>query len=464
MMTQIKRGLHAVFLAVLALGLSACFDGGSPANNTVSANLAQTSYTTTVGQAITIPVTFNTNTDVASGLYVDLSSLPSGWTLEGGGSFFSCPTISSSGTGCQMDLIYDPTAVTPTSTLSLNYSYENNNGYIENSQFSITYSATAGIFAYVVNQHGGTGNAASVSLCSVSGTGALTDCQYTIGSGLSSSPISIATNTTSGTPYAYILYGATPPNITQCTINSTTGALSGCSSYEPSGSTNFTEDGGFTGITFETFSGTTYAYIAGNYYDSQCTLATSGNIGRIQTCGTGTDTSSPGGFFPNINSIAFGTTDSTTYVYSAAPSDPNLVYSCPMTSAGLFPSSFSSCTSNSFTTTVTDGVAVATAQNGTTYAYVPTGTAVLQCPINSNGTITSTSCSTLGSLEVTAPSKINIEAVGSTNYAYVIDSTNSQIASCPIQTNGSFGTCTVNTGSGGGAFATPESVNFFTPS
>jgi len=88
-----------------------------------------------------VTVTFITDDgNPASGLAItsDLTALPAGWSSASAS--FACATVSA-GTVCQLGLLYAPTMVA-NSTLSLNYSYNDNSGTAKAGSVSISYTAT----------------------------------------------------------------------------------------------------------------------------------------------------------------------------------------------------------------------------------------------------------------------------------------------------------------------------------
>lgn len=80
-----------------------------------------------VGSKITVPVTFNSSdgkTVTAFALSL-AAALPAGWTAPANG--FACPMVST-GSGCVLNLTYQPTAYTTPQTITLNYVFVDNAG------------------------------------------------------------------------------------------------------------------------------------------------------------------------------------------------------------------------------------------------------------------------------------------------------------------------------------------------
>jgi hypothetical protein len=92
-----------------------------------------------------VSVTFTTDTgnatldDAASGLNVDLTGLPAGWTSAA--TSLSCALVTS-GNGCQLMLSYAPTA-SGSGTLTLNYGYTDDTGASRTGAIQIPYSTTS---------------------------------------------------------------------------------------------------------------------------------------------------------------------------------------------------------------------------------------------------------------------------------------------------------------------------------
>jgi hypothetical protein len=88
-----------------------------------------------------VAVVFTTDdTRLATALQVtsDLTMLPPGWS---GPNTFTCTTVNT-GSTCQLNLSYTPTAYTPPGTLMVGYSYKNNAGQTKTGSFDIPYRAT----------------------------------------------------------------------------------------------------------------------------------------------------------------------------------------------------------------------------------------------------------------------------------------------------------------------------------
>ena len=89
-----------------------------------------------------VAVVFTTDdTRLATALEVttDLTTLPAGWSSASPS--FAC-TLVSTGSTCQLNLSYTPTAYTPPGTLVVGYSYKNNAGQTKTGTVSIPYRGT----------------------------------------------------------------------------------------------------------------------------------------------------------------------------------------------------------------------------------------------------------------------------------------------------------------------------------
>jgi hypothetical protein len=126
-----------------------------------------------------VAVAFTTDdTRLATALQVtsDLTMLPAGWS---GPSAFTCTTVST-GSTCQLNLSYTPTAYTVPGTLMVGYSYKNNAGQTKTGTFSIPYRATTND--------------------TIAGTPSQSSLAVIIGSPTTPTPVSIAFATDDGNP------------------------------------------------------------------------------------------------------------------------------------------------------------------------------------------------------------------------------------------------------------------------
>jgi hypothetical protein len=189
-------------------------DADAPATGTISLPYASTAHDTVtatvvpsgtvgvrVGQSQSVTVDFTTSDgNIATGVAIatsggnSLASLPSGWSVSGGGGSFTCSSVSS-GTGCELALTYAPTA--PASgTLSLSFSYADNAGSPQTGTVDIAYQATT-VHAYLSDPQDG------LLMCSISALdGSLSGCQP-VGDGFTS-PWSVAFFSGTTANYAYV--------------------------------------------------------------------------------------------------------------------------------------------------------------------------------------------------------------------------------------------------------------------
>jgi hypothetical protein len=136
------------------LALSYSYDNDAGKTKTGSLNIAYRATTNdsvigtpnpnpaavVTGSTTPVTVTFTTNDgNPAANLLVtsDLGALPTGWSSASGS--FNCAAVST-GTACQLSLIYAPAAA-DSGTLSLSYSYDDNSGTPKLGTVSLPYSA-----------------------------------------------------------------------------------------------------------------------------------------------------------------------------------------------------------------------------------------------------------------------------------------------------------------------------------
>lgn len=238
------------------------------------------------GGGTTVTVTFATddgnpatNLEVTAGL----SSLADGWSGPGS---FSCGTISA-GTTCRLTLAYAPQYTGSSGTLTLNYSYDNDEGNAETGTIDIPYLAI-GPHLYVTNLW------TELDECNIGAGGILSACARTPASGGPTYPSGIAFN--GNTAYVADFDHAA---IDVCAV-STDGSLANCSAYA-----NFPANWQPWGLAVATAAnGSTYVYAtdANSLYGSvqQCQLASDGSIsGCVQTASSivfGTGIAIGGGF------------------------------------------------------------------------------------------------------------------------------------------------------------------------
>jgi hypothetical protein len=118
-------------------------DYAATTNDNVAAAASPTGQiNAVVGQGTqAVSVTFTTDdgrSATALQLTSSLASLPAGWSSTD--ATFACSAVSS-GNGCQLPLMYSPTAA-GSGTLSLNYAYKNNAGVAKTGSVNIVYRAT----------------------------------------------------------------------------------------------------------------------------------------------------------------------------------------------------------------------------------------------------------------------------------------------------------------------------------
>jgi hypothetical protein len=113
----------------------------STTNNNIVATPNPSSFAVSSGSSTPVIVIFTTDDgNPATGLTVTsaLGTLPAGWSSASAA--FNCAMVST-GSACQLDLTYAPTAA-DSGTLSLNYSYDSDSGAPKTGSVSIPYTAT----------------------------------------------------------------------------------------------------------------------------------------------------------------------------------------------------------------------------------------------------------------------------------------------------------------------------------
>lgn len=140
-MFRIFKQLTLVIL--ICVSLVACNDKSkSPVTGPLNISTPASSYVLQLGSSVTVPVTFTASSGTISNLVVaSLSALPHGWPMQDGGNTFTCATVPTNGTDCQLNLIFAPTNINQDNgTLILHYTYVNSNEQSQTGQFSIPYA------------------------------------------------------------------------------------------------------------------------------------------------------------------------------------------------------------------------------------------------------------------------------------------------------------------------------------
>lgn len=282
-------------------------------------------------------------------------------------------------------------------------------------------------FAYVVNYTG-----FSVSLCPIdSSTGALGTCTMTLPDPTFLAPMGIALNP-KGT-FAYVTtrpYNAGGPNSTSvCPINSD-GSYGQCSL-----STAY-----FKGPWFLTLNAQgTKAYVANGF--------TSPPINTISTCSIdttdGTIASCTSFSDPTFNvpvAIKLNSAGTLAYVTNTGVGGNGVNVSlCPVNTAD---GSLRPCVS--MTDPTFQGPAGITLNSKGTIAYVANyqvqnGATVSLCPINTRNGGIFKPCTALNSPVFSGPIGITLNKAGT--FAYITENKSNQVSVCPINADGTFGTC-----------------------
>lgn len=406
--------------------------GGTP--STVSASVSGTATGVAVsGQPATVTLTFTSQEGTSSGLTIttDLAALPEGWTASPAP--YTCATVTDATDTCApLVLTYTPTAVTPVSTLTIEYTYTDDEGATQNGSTAIEYSAIASggaMFAYVT-QRGADDGAGSILKCTIAAAdGALTCAPETDTTTQTlPAPDSIALNDAKS--FAYVLNGATAgTTIYKCAV-AADGTVSTCAqemtATEIDGSIDLAVKGNFfytlkpgqvMQCTYEPVAGTVGACIGNDetglsvaesftFSGSRVWIADSSGAGTIRTCEVDTNTgeisncaaaytfpapTDPEAPAPAPLSIALDTSGANAYVVTR---DDNSVNACKVDSAtGVL----SDCVPTPLPAVVGDATAERIAvKEKFVYITSSSGTAannkVVKCSIGDDGAITEGSC------------------------------------------------------------------------
>jgi hypothetical protein len=168
-----------------------------------------------------------------------------------------------------------------------------------------------------------------------------------------------------------------------------------------------------------------YVPSQGNNNITYCSISVNGSLNNCQTT-----SSSVNNYLSSPSAMTINAAG--TYAYIANYGAGNTVY-CQINNSN---GSLSGCGTAASSLSGASGVAI----DSNNYGYVSTinNTTVSYCPVNGNGTFGT--CTTTGSF--TQPNGVSVNG----SYAYVSGQGAGAIYSCPINSNGSFGSCTTATG------------------
>jgi len=365
----------------------------------------------------TVHVIFNSDdaNNATSLTVTDLSGLPAGWTASG--STFTCATVAHTGTGCQLDLTFAPTAGIAAGAVDLHFNYTSSTGNAKQGALQIPFSSAAA-HAYIANGPGG------VVYCAINtSTGALQSCHQTAaginaiaGIGFNNSGAAFLSTKVGGTNVLRICDVNGDGSLTYC-------GRSGQAFADPSG---------------VEVKGSDFYAAEANQNINACDI---GSDGSLLHC-TEQDLSHAGNVAGGANIIGFYIGDTRAYF---ADLSGDRVYLCTV-SNGFF----SACATTGGTSwnTPTDIKLVGN------FAYVTNrdGASVSVCSVTaSTGALTA--CQTYPTV-VTAPRYIALYA----GHAYITDRTNNEIDVCAWDsTTGAITGC-ANQGNLGGLLADPYQV------
>lgn len=356
-------------------------------DNNVAGTASSTALTVRSGSTNAVSISFATddgNPASALQLTSNLALLPAGWNA--GSSGFACATVSA-GVPCVLPLTYAPT-VADSGALTLSFTYLNNSGFAKTNNVTIAYTAITP-YLYVTNSL-----ASTVSVCPINADDTLLSCR-TSGSSFSQ-PVgfSIAGNR------AFIT-NQSGNFVTRCDLGA--GSLSNCLA-DP------------TTFTAPTFSASNSAgnrlYIGQNAGVTLCPIASSGLLYNCIAASTAIDPA---------NGVAISSDG--THAYSVHASALEV---CDITVTGTL----SSCSVTGATSGPVN--AVLAINNGVLYATSQAG-ALLSCAINGDATVGFCQTSMAG----TSPQSIAFSG----NTAY-LSSGGTAVLQCPLATDGSTMNCT----------------------
>ncbi|MDR3476967.1 MAG: hypothetical protein P4M14_02915 [Gammaproteobacteria bacterium] len=289
---------------------------------------------------------------------------------------------------------------------------------------------------------------ANLSINGVAGNVALTLCLNGLG------PLSCQNYTT-------VIGSATPPVIPMHNIAYVTNPANNTISICP-----VSADGASLGTcTLSTGSGTlnqpgfitfnaakTYAYITNlnNNSVSVCPVSSTGSLGTCTvTTGNGT--------FVNPTGIAINAAANFAYVSNGGNDTVSL---CPVDANGLLGTCTTSIGNHTFD--ASQAITLHTTSNpAATYLYVSSGDAYVSiCPVNGDGSLGTCNIVT-GNGTIFFPQGVSFNAAGT--YAYIASRAANTVSVCPLNNNdGTFGVCITTTGNGTFDFSGGEAVGLFT--
>jgi hypothetical protein len=364
----------------------------------VAGTPSQSAVSLRTGSSASLYVDFATDDgNPASALSVStgLASLPAGWSAPAS---FSCSTVSA-GTPCRLALSYTPLAPAATAPLTLGFVYANDSGYAKSGNATITYTATPP-YLYVAN------SAATVSSCAVNVIdGSLAACNSAGAAPATSSGIAGVGS------FAYVASSA-GNLVDRCTLDSA-GSLSGC----------VATGGPWTAPSFiGVNTAATFAYVSQSTGLSVCAVAPSD--GALSAC------AAAGAAFEPLQGIALSGDGS--HAYSVQVTS---VPGPPATQVNII-EVFSVAPDGSLSNRTDAGAgmpqagAVLAIQGSTLYVSTPLGLAT--CSINNVWMLGNCQTTPLGF----TPSGIAFN--GSTAY---LSTNTSAVLICPVNSDGTLGTC-----------------------
>lgn len=419
-MMLIRKFLNLFLLTIIMFALSACKDTASTLPSVIASTPEpNNTYTFARSSQVEVPITFTSTGNQTSNLNVNLSDLPPGWSVQDSTSqSFNCATVSSSGTSCQLDLLFTAQTLLSNTSLTLNYSYGSVNNVLppQNGSITIPYSVIKPTFTYVSNPRTN-----SLTKCILNPMdGSFLNCE--IAAQNLSSISAISSQTPNNSLVAINYYGDSSENTSlwQCIPDANGNIPVACSLQNnvfPNGTFNSSS------ITFQAFLNNSYAYIS-NYPSTlvRCNVSTSGSLS-----GCSNITSVQGLSYPtDIAFLTLGSSNPTTYSYISQPNN-NGINLCTVSSDG---GTFSNCSltdTTDFPPSVNTWGITFHNFNNINYAYVTTHAgsqdAIKQCRVNDTtgqlyGCVT-TGNSFSGLAYRGSNQAVSFQNVNNTVYAYI---------------------------------------------
>lgn len=344
-----------------------------------------------------------------------------------------CGTSLASGASCTLVEDIQATSTDGSGTVTPRVCFGNNCSTTASGTGNLSISVsqnptTAEKYVYV----GNLGNS-TISLCSLTSTGALTACRALTPSTISQ-PISIRIN--AANTIAYISNANNTMSVCALNADATFGS---CSASNPNSTFSSPGLGGLNAKNTQF-----YVPNFGNNTVSVCSLNADGTLNLCSA-------SNPNSIFSSPNSVVLNSAETFLYVTNYGN---NTVAKCSLNSSGTL----NTCTSSNPGSTFSSPSGVSINAAGTFLYVNNAGTnKVSVCPINSDGTLgTCTASNPNSTFTGIGFGKNRINSAGT--FLYVAQANSNIISQCSISSDGSLGTCVASTENS--TFSTPQGIDF----